>query len=488
MVPSLVLMLVLASAPLPAECSCASSFDALTAKVEANYLGYKLDADARARYERAKAGYRSQAEATAPQNCYRVLQDLVATFRDGHLFVGEYPPLSDADKERLAHSAPTLDRGEKRVRSILDARRSRLDPIEGIWFAADGSRIGVIPAPGGGANEFVAVTLETKTPGWRVGMVKAFFTRVEDGSYDATLFNDDHVPVHPAVYFRNARTGVTVQNGLRLHVPPYTWGKEYPLPERLRRMLDPENPRAPLFFMHDAKTAVFVVPSHLPDHRAKLDALIAANREKILAADTLIIDVRSDEGGSTLMTEGLEAFYRGETNTAEERGDPSVALSSPDSIRIFEQMSADGWPPKEFVDRLKAHPGEIVPLYAGGRPDSAEATPSTAPTPIPAKPKNVAIVIDGAVVSAGEAFVMRARNAPKVTLFGQNTGGVIDYQSVAMTRFGCRPLGYVVGYPRFAASPELPKGGVNATGIPPDVEIPDGVDPIAFIARHYAKR
>ena len=40
--------------------------------------------------------------------------------------------------------------------------------------------------------------------------------------------------------------------------------------------------------------------------------------------------------------------------------------------------------------------------------------------------------MDGAVVSAGEAFVLNAMKNEKVTLFGENTGGVIDYQSVTI--------------------------------------------------------
>ena len=87
-------------------------------------------------------------------------------------------------------------------------------------------------------------------------------------------------------------------------------------------------------------------------------------------------------------------------------------------------------------------------------------------------PHNVAILIDGAVVSAGETFVLNAMKNQKVTLFGENTGGVIDYQSVTIVNLlSCPSLGLYLGYPTSAASSRLPVGGINSTGIPPDVRI-----------------
>jgi C-terminal processing protease CtpA/Prc len=89
-------------------------------------------------------------------------------------------------------------------------------------------------------------------------------------------------------------------------------------------------------------------------------------------------------------------------------------------------------------------------------------------------------------VSAGEAFLLSAMRNTKVTVFGENTGGVIDLQNVRIVRLACHDRGLLLGYPTIAASAKLPDGGLNATGIAPDVRIPAGVeDPIAFILSHY---
>jgi C-terminal processing protease CtpA/Prc len=160
-------------------------------------------------------------------------------------------------------------------------------------------------------------------------------------------------------------------------------------------------------------------------------------------------------------------------------------LSSPDNIAYFKQMQSEGWVPSKLVDRMRANPGKVIPFNDPESASNIAITPlGDVSTPLP---RNVAILIDGAVVSAGEAFVLKAMKNQKVKLFGQNTGGVVDYQSVTIVNLlACSSLGLYLGYPTSAASARLPVGGINATGIPPDVRIPLKIrDPIKFIIDYY---
>jgi hypothetical protein len=93
------------------------------------------------------------------------------------------------------------------------------------------------------------------------------------------------------------------------------------------------------------------------------------------------------------------------------------------------------------------------------------------------------------LASAGEAFVLSAMRNEKVVLFGENTGGTIDYQSTQIVGIrSCRRLGFGLGVPTVAASDGLPRGGANAAGIPPDVRIPRGVrDPVRFVVEYFAR-
>jgi type IV secretory pathway protease TraF len=230
------------------------------------------------------------------------------------------------------------------------------------------------------------------------------------------------------------------------------------------------------------------VPSHSPEHAPVLNGLVEKFRECILSSENLIIDIRGDEGGSSGMTRALMPFLVTKSKRPSRSVGESVVVSSPDNIAYFEQMQSQGWVPAQLVERMKANPGKVVFFED---PDSADSAPlaATDDTATP-RPRNVAILIDGAVISAGEAFVLAAMKNEKVTLFGDNTGGVIDYQNVTITSVpGCPSLGISLGYPTIAASDRLPTGGINVTGIPPDVRIGRGVtDPIHFIINYYARR
>lgn len=470
-------------------CECRAEFDALAKTIERDYVGYHLGVRGRrdAEYRRHVRAIAARAARSTPERCVNVLQDFVAFFRDGHLFVGEWPEVDAAEAARLAASAErTTLRDEDAVRRALDARAGRLDPIEGVWYARDGARFGVVRDPKPGRRDFVAVVLTAGVAGWEPGQVKAEFRKLDDGSYGVVLYADDHSPRHPRVYSRGQRGGATIRRGLLLHMPPTTWGKAYPLRDDERGQLDPTDPRRPVVRVVGERTVVVSVPSHSPEYAPVLDEAIKGVADRLASAETLVVDLRGDEGGSSWTTNALMPYVA----TAEKRpgrywrdGRQSV-LASPGTVAYFERVTADGWVPAGLLARMRAGLGKVVPFADAPETEAGDDT-----APAAASPQRVAILVDSGVVSAGEAFVMSAMRSQKVTLFGENTGGTIDYQNVQIVGFGsCRRLGFGVGYPTMAASDRLPTGGANASGIPPDVRIPRGVaDPIRFVVDHYAR-
>jgi C-terminal processing protease CtpA/Prc len=164
----------------------------------------------------------------------------------------------------------------------------------------------------------------------------------------------------------------------------------------------------------------------------------------------------------------------------------SAVLASPDNVRYFESV---GWEPAGLVQRLQsAEPGTLVP-YSDPNPEDGAEPLGEDLVVASARPRQVAILTDGNTVSAAEAFVLRAMRNEKVTLFGEATGGSIDYQTVQIVRFGCREAGFYLGYPVIVGSDRLPEGGVRPTGIEPDVVIEAAErDPISRILEYYDTR
>jgi hypothetical protein len=481
-----------------ASCTCNELLDALAAKVEANYPGYHLEVKGNPRedvYRRHRSVMRLEAEAAATGvACVAVLQTYIAWFEEGHLFVGGRPRVdTPEDSARLRDAAARVSWTETDVLHYLTEGRDELDPVEGIWLDPAGLKIAVVrddmgaAGHGAPASRFIGFVLTSTADVWQPGDVKAELTRLPDGSYDVVLYDDVRAPTRPHVYTRGYGGGARLQrDGLLLHMPPTTWGKAFPVRPGQEGLIDAVDPRAPTARTVGAATVVFHVPSHLPSHAARLRGLVEQYRGALERTETLIIDLRGNEGGSTFVTNALMPFLV----TPEKyparylAGGASAVLASADNIAYFERAS---WAPAGLVARLyAAEPGTVVP-FADPAPDDGE--PGEGASSIEtatARPRNVAILTDAMTVSAAEAFVLRAMRNRKVTLFGEATGSSIDYQTVGIVPFGCRSAGLYVGYPTIIGSDRLPKTGVRPTGIVSDVELDPDVDPIQRIIDYYA--
>lgn len=483
------------SAQEPVEsCGCPDLLRALTTKVETNYPGYHVEVRGKPReeaYLRHKAAMSGAAEGTSVGlECLALLQEYVAWFEEGHLFVGGRQRIADAaDSARIRAAAPRMELQEMEIHRHLGTA-PRLDPAEGIWIDPAGQLLAVVPdVDGPGHDRLVAVVLKSTVDAWKAGDVRARLTPLGDGSYDAVVYDESGVPTRPHVFTRGMAGGARLQRGgLLLHLPPLTWGKLHPTRAGQEGLIDPAEPRAPTARTVGEGTVVFHVPSNVPSHAVRLHALVEQYRGALGRAETLIIDVRGNEGGSTFVTDVFLPFLvTEEKRPARYLADgASAVLSSPDNIAYFGRA---GWAPAGLVARLEAAgPGGIVPFEAfnGANRDD----PST-PTVIPAthRPRQVAILTDAMTVSAAEAFVLKAMRNQSVTLFGEPTGSSIDYQTVNIVRFGCPSAGLYVGYPTIIGNDRLPEGGVRPSGIVPDVplDLGDG-DPILAIIEYYRRR
>lgn len=457
---------------------CVDDFETLVAKVQENYAGYALevagrrDAEHDALVERVRARARA---AESAEECIYALREYTAWFRDPHLFIGQFPAYDSASLAALATAVERVPLSRDDVVARLDGA-SELDPIEGIWYD-ETTEIAVVPDTASGPGEFVGIALSSSTETWQPGEVKARIRRTDSGSYRVVLRMDDRTPRYIE--------GELYKDDLLLRLAPFAWGRRYPIHPRDEGLLDPVDPRAPQLVVRSADAIVLSIPSHDPKYRPALEALVDLHAAALDRAPLLIVDLRGNEGGSSGTTRMLAPYYysaerpeRTATGAGSEAASP-VVLASPANLRAFERWRDWYNPDPEWLttllEELEKRPGELVAFPGSGGMDRPPPRTSE-------NPRHFAVLIDRGVVSAGEAFVLEVRRYDRVTVYGQPTGGSIDYQNVQMLRLADEERGFVVGYPTLAASAALPEGGHNATGILPDVEIgPDVDDPIGFI-------
>jgi hypothetical protein len=464
-------------------CGCVEVFDSLVEKVEANYVGYHLLLPTldRPRYEATKAAVRQAAAAAADEDCFLALRPYVDSFSDEHLFLTEDFELSDEEKARLAAKAESTQWTEPTVRDYLDRHARQLDPVEGIWYS-DTARFGIVRERDSPRRDFVAVVFAGGGEAWRPGQVKAELKRQADGSFEVRYYYGDHSLHH---------LRATIHKGLLLRMPPAMWGKAYPVRPEDVGLLDATNPRGPTLKALGRGAWVVSMPSHDGPYREPLERLIAENLESLRAAPLIIVDLRGNEGGGAQTSAPLEPFYQSEkTQPRRDYTGREVVVSSPDQIRYFERLASEmaGAPAyaerfRALVERMRSEPGKALVTDVWGNPPA----PPDPPGPTYERPERFALLIDRGTVSAAEAFVLTAWKSARVTLFGEPSGGSIDYQSVSIVRLACPGRGLLLGYPTIGGSEHLPVSGFNAEGIPPDVPIgPEVVDALQFIVDYFA--
>jgi hypothetical protein len=441
--------------------TCGETADSLVAFVGRNYIAPRMDttadgpAAALRRAPTSAAGRRLD-----PLPCYLALREWVEEFRDGHLFLLESTRLDSAESARRAASVRRLAVDQVALRRRL-ARPGPRDPVEGIWYDR-GLRVAVVPDPVGPRGALVAVVLDADTAGWMPGAVRARFTIRPDGSYDAALAERNHAQRHLVA---------RLHRGVLLRMPPHMWGREAPAPRG--ELLDTLDPRRPTL-RSEGRAVVLAVPSFDPERVGPLPRLLRAWHDRILAADPFVIDLRGNEGGSSLAARPLLAYVQGEPERPAAYPDwqPMVLASADHVAWLRSQPPADGAAPPwatRLLARMEAAPDEVVPymlpeeLPARWRPGTTHAGP-----------KRVVVVVDGGVMSAGESFVLEALRSPRVVLTGEPTAGVHDYQNTRIVAVGRGEHRFLLGYPTLAGHPRFPDGGINRVGIRPSRPFPVG--------------
>lgn len=461
--------------------TCAQDLDALDGKLQADYGGFRLEIRGarRREFDRMLGALRRRAARAAGDACFEVLQAYADFFGDPHVFIWQTTRLDTAETSRRAARAErvALDADDALARFRRDA--GRLDPIEGIWYAGR-LRVAVVSDPRAGAGHFTAVVLTPDTSVWQPGEVRARLVRTPDGRYAGELLERNFARrlVRAAIYKR-----------VLLRFDPGVWGKETPLSPADSGLLDAEDPRRATLAVRDG-VPVLSIPSHDPAYRPWLDSLLAAQRDVLLNADRLVVDLRGNEGGSSTMTAALLPYLASDGQRppylpdrgGHPDGGKGVMLSSPDQVAFaIRMMGGDTTDPSahRFLERMRAAPGGFAPFA-----DSLD--PPSVPHPVTPVygPRRVGILVDRGTVSAAEAFLMQAMRSTRVTTFGEPTAGALDYQTVSIVPILPNERRWRLGYPTITAHPDLPADGVRGKGIRPDVALAlaHEPDPIARVA------
>ncbi|MEP6622236.1 MAG: S41 family peptidase [bacterium] len=447
----------------PAACDCPAAFSRTVQAIQTDYVAFPLEVPLarRAEWDAHVARLRPLAADVDRAACSWVLRSLTAFFHDGHLLIVDQPADTSGRTTRRA-AVPRRSWSEAGVRHALGRRDLGHNSPEGIWDGP-GFRVAVL-ADSTGDGRLTAVVVRDDSSYYDPGHVRGTFEQV-GGQWRATVLDGSYLPRTSPVEF--SREGL-------MRMAPAMWQRVWPVVPSAG--LDASDPRRPTIRYLPSGTAVVSVVSFSPEYRTLLQRLVDDEWARLAKAPSVIIDLRGNEGGASFVAEPLLPLLWSGTQTPPDSTTPVVIASV--TNRAF--WARTSWAPRGLGDRLAVAPnGSLVPF-------SNESTPRPErPARLAPPQQRVVILTDHSTVSAAEQVVLWAREYGRARIYGEATGGAIDYQSTLLVRVACSAMGQLLSYPLIATSSSLPAGGFNRRGIMPDVLIPaDTRDVFAWIDAH----
>jgi hypothetical protein len=408
----------------PENCRCEESFEWLKSTFEANDagFGYIVERKGRAAYDLHNQMTLEKARATEnPYECTALLGEWLRFFRRGH--IGIQPLFRSAPAAPAAQniqnaqpSEPEMWKGNIAAFEKQIAARQDVD-YEGVWKMNDTYTLG-LKAEGDGYTGFI---ISSNEEGWTQGQVRMKITREGDRWH--------------TTYYTNARRAIRIgkpelieNRVLRLETGLILKRVNPALPSdpQIEGYVKFLTTREPYFEQLNPTTLYLRIPSFDVEYRAVIEKIISDNRDKLLSTENLIIDVRGNGGGGDgSWSELFSLLY---TNPVWTHG---VAFrSTPLNIEQYSEiMNIEGLDMSvrlqiaAMVDKMKARPGEFVPM------DDTDVRVETLDT-VHEYPRSVGIIVDGSCASTTEQFLLAAKQSRKVKLFGVTTRGALDASNI----------------------------------------------------------
>ncbi len=442
-------------------CSCPDLLGQVISKTESDYAGYihKVKEKDSSQYIGLKAMLKNKAVNTSFIDCYGVLQQYVAFFHDGHLDIFESPP---KQPDSLAATVKTLS-VPANYKEIISQKTGK-DSIEGIWTTAGYQQVVIIKT---GNNTFSGVVQQTSSPKWAPGMVKMEIEKTAKNTYNISVYRGD--------FARLRFEDIHIFKNVFLAMGNYRFAKTWPVNAEYK-YINTKDPQLPVIKVIDKNNVLLTVPSALIDGRY-LDSLLTKNDALIKSTPNLIVDVRGNGGGNYIWG---SIYDIANTIVRPEPKKPGVSdlmlMASRDDAVYLYNMSAYYRKKKDdratkyydsLITVIKANPGTMIGFsFYRSRPDTDKRV-------VYKYPAHIAVITDKAVASAGEAFIIGLKEtSSKMTLYGDNTFGMIDYSSVNALPIGDKNCPwYYWGYPVFFST-DIKTNPINPTGIKPDIYIP----------------
>lgn len=445
------------------ECNCLENYQSLSQMISVNYPGFrdKTTKDKQWFTKFSDSLYKKAQQQKDTYQCYLSLKALVNYFKDPHLSLNlNY---SNTTKDHLRSVFSTLPVDPITTRKTALIKKNSL-PIEGLWeIKGQGSYYRMRISKNAEGN-FTGILVNADSIFWFPGQVKLIVKEEKGDFYKVTYLVRDHTP---------AELMVNVDQDGLLNFGPYgIWQRvdNQELTAKVDLLVRSKN--RPSLTMLNTTTTYLRIPSFDISISDTLTSILGSN-STLLQNKNLVIDLRDNTGGSTLVSSLLLKYiYDGPISSAgstfftsaQNLVDIETTYKRPEFIKLYNEGM------KERIDRMREQQDSFVPFT-----DKRITTLETVYT----LPKNVFIIVNKASASTSEYFVLQAKQSKKVKIIGQYTRGAIDYTDISLPRFLPCPIFYY--QTPMVRSNRVNNSTLDETGIAPDILLPNDEDALLFI-------
>lgn len=472
---SLLLILALWSPFLVAQsttspCDCSQALEQISQKAAANYAGWsdKVTPGTRPSYQHLLDSLQVRAAATTTDtDCLRLLKAYKAFFNDGHFQLA----LRNAAAGYPTTAIRRINLSESQVRQQLLNPSRKHHPLEGIWETPEHSyKLAIVPDPRH-ADSLVGLVLTASNAQWTPGLLKLKLAAGKEPNNTA--------------YYRNAafeEVPVQIkQIGNLFQISGYgSWLRLFPQAVTTAERQAYEQQQSPLEFRQLTPHVAYIRVSSFNIPKARVDSMVRVNQTALHRTPTLIIDIRDNGGGSNSSFASLLPLM----NTNNFQDMHTYMRTSADNLAAEEALLAKAraghWDTDSVLNtwaadvaQAKAHPNQLY------RSEGALIRIDT----VLKNPSRVAVLMNDKCYSSAEYFAFYAKQSRKTQLFGQHTGGVMDYGNVRAQELACS--NFLLRLPT-TRSGWVDTAPIDNVGFQPDVLIPaTEPDWVSYVVRYY---
>lgn len=448
-------------------CDCKTNFDWVKKTFEENDAGfhYALKSKGEQAYANHNRLILEKVNTISKiSECTPVLYEWLQFFRTGHISIklnqnsDNNPKIENQFADWETYNILTDD-----FKKYLDKKKD-VD-YEGIW-ETEPYVIGIKKE----GDNYLGFIIESGAETWTKGQIKLKFS-VKKDEIKSVFYMRDHSAVES--------DKVTLFGNNHLQIGYFNLSRVYPKFEddpKYNQYFKVLNSELPYIEQINETTLFLRIPSFNHQFKRNIDDVLNENREKILKAKNLIIDIRNNGGGSDAAYSSIIQYLY--TNPIRTVGVEFLSTKLNNS-RMLEFINnpeygfddnGKKWA-KNAYDKLESKLGEFVNLNQYMSSVYKKDT-------IYPYPQNVGIIINEGNGSTSEQFLLEAKQSKKVKLFGVSTYGVLDISNMHFAESPCKE--FELGY-SLSRSMRLPEFIIDERGIQPDYFLDEDIPKYEWI-------